>query len=71
MPFDPTTVELPDRHLIAALRAMTVEERLAIAARMWRGTRDAIRCLLAQEHPEWTPEQIQAETARRMRHGAV
>ena len=71
MPFDPNTVELPDPHLVAALRAMTVEERLAIAARMWRGARDAIRCRLADEHPDWTPEQVQAETARRMLHGAV
>ncbi len=71
MALDISQVELPDPHLVAALRAMTCEERLAIAARMWRGTRDAIRCILAQEHPDWTPEQIQAETARRMLHGAV
>jgi hypothetical protein len=71
MPFDPNQVEPPHPQLIAALRAMTTQERLAIAARMWRGTRDAIRCMLAQDHPDWTPEQIQAETAQRMLHGAV
>jgi hypothetical protein len=71
MPFDPSHVEPPDPHLVAALRAMTTEQRLAIAARMWRGARDAIRCLLTAEHPDWTPDQIQAETARRMLHGAV
>jgi hypothetical protein len=71
MAFDPTTVEPPDPHLVAALREMTPEQRLAIAGRMWRGARDAIRCILAQEHPDWTAEQIQAETARRMLHGII
>lgn len=71
MPFDPNTLELPNPQLVAALRAMTPEERLEIAARMWRSARDAIRCTLAEEHPDWSPEQIQAETARRLLHGAV
>jgi hypothetical protein len=58
MPFDPNTVEPPDPQLVAALRTMSCEERLAIAARMWRSARDSIRCMLAHEHPDWSSARL-------------
>ncbi|GAB4135169.1 MAG: hypothetical protein Tsb009_01170 [Planctomycetaceae bacterium] len=52
------------------LRQKTGAERLAIANRMWCSAREMIRHHLRQEHPDWTDEEIQRETARRMSHGA-
>jgi hypothetical protein len=53
------------------LRAMTPGQRLEIANGMWKSARDAIRCMLRAEHPDWSDEQVNRETARRLSHGAV
>jgi hypothetical protein len=60
-----------DDAMAAILRRKTEAERLAIAFGMWDFAQQMIRANLAAEHPDWTAEQIQRETARRMSPGAV
>lgn len=71
MPLDPARYEMIDDQMADVLRRMTVAQRLAVANRMWVSARDAIGHMLRAEHPQWTDEQVQCETARRMLHGAV
>ena len=60
-----------DDAMAAILQRKTEAERLAIAFGMWDFAQQMIRANLRREHPNWTAEQIQRETARRMSHGAV
>lgn len=68
---DPCRFEVVDDQMAAVLRGMTTSQRLAIANRMWVSARKAIQQILIAEHPEWSKDQIERETARRMSHGAV
>ena len=71
MPTDPSRWEMVDDAMAAILRQKTPAQRLAIAFGMWDFAKQMIRSVLRAEHPDWTPEQIKRETARRMSHGAV
>jgi Rv0078B-related antitoxin len=71
MPTDPAKWEMVDDTMAAVLRQKTEVQRLAIADGLWRMARQIVTAQLRTDHPEWTPEQIRHETARRMSHGAV
>ena len=58
-------VELADEALIEVLRGWTPEQRLRAAARHARYLRRALRAQLESLHPEWSPQRLQAELARR------
>lgn len=64
-------IETPDDAMCEVLRRKTEGERLAIAFRMWTFARDMIHANLRQEHPDWSPEQIERQAARRLSHGTV
>lgn len=53
------------------LRAMTGAERLKIANGMFNTARRLIQARVRSLHPDWTDEQVNAETARRLSHGAI
>ena len=59
-----------DDAMAQVVRAMGPAERLAIAFGMWRYARDTIHRIVQQQHPDWLPQQVQQETARRILHGA-
>jgi len=63
--------ESVDKTMADILRTKSAAERLAIANRMWKSARKMILSRLKQEHPDWSKEKIQSETARRLSHGAV
>ena len=71
MRLDAGQIEVMDEAMVEVLRAKTPFERLDIANGMWRCARDLICDQLQQDHPDWTPQEIQKETARRLSHGAV
>jgi hypothetical protein len=71
MPLNPARYEIIDDQMAEVLREMTVQQRLAVANRMWVSANNAIGHILRSEHPDWTHEQVQRETARRMLHGAL
>ena len=62
-------MEIVDPAMAAVLRDKTPAERLAMGHALWRSARDMIRNLLRAEHPEWSNEEVEQETARRFLHG--
>lgn len=64
------TDEILSDEMAAILRTKTPAERLAIADKLWTFFRTAIRANLARQHPEWTHEELDRTTARRMSRGA-
>jgi hypothetical protein len=64
-------IEVVDDDMAAILRSKTGAERLAMASDLFASARRMIASHLAAEHPDWTDEQVQRETSRRISHGAV
>ncbi|HEX8242879.1 MAG TPA: hypothetical protein VF541_05275 [Longimicrobium sp.] len=58
-------VELPDRHLLEIWSRWSPAQRLAAAAAHTRYLRRALAAQLASLHPDWAPEQVEREVARR------
>ena len=63
--------EVMDDVMVEVLRSKTPAERLAMAHGMWRYARNLLRSILRGQHPDWTEEEINRETARRLSHGAI
>jgi hypothetical protein len=63
--------EVMDDVMVEVLRSKTPAERLAVAHGMWRFARNLLRSVLRGQHPDWTEEEINRETARRLLHGAI
>ena len=59
-------VEVVDEIMVPVLRAKTEAERLDMAAEMWRFARNMYLSLAKQQHPDWTPEEIQREAKGRL-----
>jgi hypothetical protein len=59
-------VEVVDEIMVPILRGKTEAERFEMAAQMWRFARDTYVVLARAHHPDWTPEQVQHEAARRL-----
>jgi len=64
-------VELLDPLVADILRKKTPVERLQLAADMWNFAVTLIRGTLRQQHPDWTDDEVQRETANRLSHGAT
>ncbi len=64
-------IEVLSDRMAAVLREKSPAERLSIAHGMWKHARQMILSILRAEHPEWSEEEINQETARRLSHGAV
>ncbi len=64
-------IEVVDEQMAVVLREKTEAERLALAHGMWRSTHEMITHIVRNRHPEWSQQQIQAETSRRLAYGAV
>jgi Rv0078B-related antitoxin len=63
--------EMVDEAMAEILRQKTPAQRLAITDGLWRMARDLIHGTLKSDHPEWSHEELQRATARRMSHGAI
>lgn len=64
-------IESVDDDMAAVLRLKTPAERLQIAFGMIDSAIYMLRHMLADQHPDWPAEKIQAEVARRISHGDV
>ncbi len=60
-------VEVMEPMVVEIMRRKTPAERLAIAFGMWDFAAEMIQANLRREHPDWSVDQVQRETARRMR----
>jgi hypothetical protein len=63
--------ESPDDAMAAVYRNKTPGERLRVAFGLWTSTRILLGGILRAQHPDWDDQNIRAEVARRMSHGAV
>ena len=71
MTVDPRQIEILDDKMADVLRQKTGAERLAIAFGLFSSARRMLISMLRSEHPDWNEDQINAEAARRLSHGAV
>ncbi len=71
MHIDARQIEVVDDRMAKILRAKTGAERLAIAFGLYSSARRMLISALCVEHPDWNEQQIVAEAARRLSHGAV
>ena len=67
----PRRIEVIDDTMAAVWRSKSGAEKLHIADQMYRFARDTIMASLSRQHPDWDPETLARQTARRMSHGAV
>ncbi len=63
--------EPTDDVMVYFLRNMTGSQRLATADRMYHNARAALLRYIRTEHPDWSAEQVNRETSRRLSHGTV
>ena len=59
-------VELLHPVVAEALRAKSGMERLRLAHEAWELARDRLTAFLACTHPEWSPDRVRQEVARRL-----
>jgi hypothetical protein len=71
MKIDPRRIEVIDDSMAEVLRRKTGPERLAIANGLIRSARSILHSHISSTHPDWTPEQVAREVARRFSHGVV
>jgi len=62
------TDEQPGPEQIAALRALSGEERLRLAQQLYWSARKMKTAGVRAQHPDWTEEQVQAEVLRIFTH---
>ena len=63
-------IEAVDDEMAQVLRSKTGAERLRIASGMFSSARQMIISTLRSQHPDWDEQEIDAEVARRLSHGA-
>lgn len=61
--------EMVDDAMADILRRKTEQERMRIAAGMWRSARVMLRGAICTEHPDWDEAQVNCEIARRISGG--
>ncbi len=71
MRLDAGQIEVVDDAMAEVLRQKTGAERLAIAFGLFSSARRTLINVLTDQHPDWTPDQVVAEAARRLSHGAI
>ena len=64
-------IEVVDDVVAEILRQKTPAERIKIGFGMWTSTHAMLVVHLKKTHPEWSPEAIEKEVARRLSHGSV
>jgi hypothetical protein len=68
---DPGQIEVLDDAMAEVLKRKTPWERIAIGFELWHGAWEMLRSHVSASHPDWSDEEILAEVARRMSHGAA
>ena len=63
-------IEIIDDQTVEVLRQRGPAGRLEIAFGMWRSAREIITAIVASQHPDWSQNEVAAEVARRLSHGA-
>ena len=61
--------EVIDKEMAEVLRRKTPAERFAIANCLMRSLRSMLAVHLAEQHPDWTADEVRREVGRRCLHG--
>lgn len=67
---DPRRIEVVDEEVARVLRAKSGMDRLRLAHEAWRLARERLIAFLSAHHPEWNPEEVRREVAKRLAHGS-
>lgn len=70
MRLDPRQIEVIDEEMAAVLRRKSGAERLKIVDELFRQGRQLVAAGVRWQHPDWTQEQVDRETVRRISRGA-
>ncbi|HUU84844.1 MAG TPA: hypothetical protein VM243_15190 [Phycisphaerae bacterium] len=71
MRLDRGQIEVLSDEMADVFRRKTGAARLQIASRMFASARRMLLSHLSAQHPDWDQQQLNAEAARRLSHGAV
>lgn len=66
----PADFDAPDEMQMEIYRNMTESQRLLVACDLWKSAREMMVGFVRSDHPDWSEEEIQMETGRRMLRGA-
>lgn len=61
-------IEVLDEEMVHTLRRMSPQERLHVAVGLYESARQMLIAHLASEHPDWAPQQIEMQAAKRLAH---
>ena len=64
-------LEILDDAMVDVLKKKSPHERLQIAFGLWRSARYQLQNQLPALHPDWDPDKLNREIAKRMSHGTV
>ena len=64
----PGRIEVVDHDVAKVLRAKSGMERLQLAHEAWELARDRLTAFLSVRHPEWNPEEVLRQVAKRLSH---
>jgi len=68
---DKEQIEVVDDAIAEVLRRKTPAERIKIGFEIWTSAYKMLLSHLKTSHPEWTPEMVRKEAARRISSGSV
>jgi hypothetical protein len=71
MRLDQEQMEMVDDAMAEVLRRKTPAERIKIGFEIWSSAYKMLLSHLKTSHPEWTPEMVSQEAARRISLGSV
>ncbi|MBI3030081.1 MAG: hypothetical protein HYY64_11255 [Candidatus Rokubacteria bacterium] len=66
VPIDPRRIEVVDDRVARILRGMSGMDRLRLAHEAWELARQRLIAFVTARHPQWSPEQVRQEVARRL-----
>jgi hypothetical protein len=68
---DPGQFEVLDDAMAKVSREKTPAERIQIGFTIWTSARNMLIAHIKNTHPEWNPQKIEHEAAKRLSHGTV
>ncbi|MBI4591673.1 MAG: hypothetical protein HY725_22835 [Candidatus Rokubacteria bacterium] len=66
MTLDPRRIEVVDDEVARILRGMSGADRLRLAHEAWELARERLIAFVSARHPQWSPERVRREVAKRL-----
>lgn len=65
---DPRRIEVVDADVARILRGMSGADRLRLAHEAWELARERLMAFVSARNPQWNPERVRREVAKRLAH---